>query len=124
MYKLQTTAVEKKLNHRKTSMISGRKFFLTSIVAHLLFVRTCIFILCRQIQMQALAQLQLQEQEGFKTLDPVQQQHLNLQILQSHPLLLHQVQQLQQAQQLQVSQGQPQATIPVQPISQHVHSQQ
>lgn len=74
--------------------------------------------------MQALAQLQLQEQEGFKTLDPVQQQHLNLQILQSHPLLLHQVQQLQQAQQLQVSQGQPQATIPVQPISQHVHSQQ
>ncbi|XP_025082819.1 GRB10-interacting GYF protein 2-like isoform X1 [Pomacea canaliculata] len=80
--------------------------------------------LVRQIQMQALAHLQLQEQEGFKTLDPVQQQHLNLQILQSHPLLLHQVQQLQQAQQLQVSQGQPQATIPVQPISQHVHSQQ
>ena len=57
------------------------------------------FFLCRQLQMQTLAQLQ--EQDTFKALDPAQQQQVSMQMMQSNPLVLQHMQQLQQLQHMQ-----------------------
>ena len=56
-------------------------------------------IICRQLHVTTLAQLQ--EQETFKTLDPTQQQQLTMQVLQASPSLMQHMQQMQQLQTVQ-----------------------
>nr|KAG5688494.1 hypothetical protein BaRGS_007138 [Batillaria attramentaria] len=78
-------------------------------------------LVIRQLQMQTLAQLQ--EQESFKALDPIQQQQVSMQMMQANPLLLQQMQTLQHLQQIQqqtqqqASQGQAQSAVPPQQLA-------